>query len=65
MNGDRRDLALARSPGHVFLGADKGGVSPRKCTDVTGMPTASGRTLSVTETMEAACSPGSNSFITW
>ena len=29
------------------------------------MPIASGRTRSVTETMEAALLPGSNSFITW
>jgi len=39
-------------------------VSPRKCTEDTGMPTASGRTLSVIEAMEAP-SPGSNCFITW
>ena len=43
----------------------KAAISPRKCTEVTGMPIASGRTRSVTETMEAALSPGSNSFITW
>ena len=32
---------------------------------VTGMPIVSGRTRSVTETMEAGLSPGSNSLITW
>ncbi len=39
-------------------------MSPRKCTEVTACPSGSGRTLSVTDTMEAD-SPGSNSFITW
>ena len=55
-------LALTRA---TFSSAPtKTAMSPRKCTDATGMPIGSGRTRSVIETMEAP-SPGSNSFITW
>ena len=64
VDGDLRDLALAVDQRDAFLGADKGRVSPRKCTAMTGMPSASGRTRSVTETMEAALAGGSNSLIT-
>jgi len=39
--------------------------SPRKCSEVMAAPIVTGRTRSVTDTMEAALSPGSNSLITW
>ena len=55
MDIDARNLAVrARRWQTLSSAPTKTAVSPRKCTDDTGMPTASGRTLSVTETMEAA-----------
>ena len=62
---DRRDFTVGSNQVDALLGADEGGDFAEKMQRLTGMPIAIGRTRSVTDTMEAALSPGSNSFITW
>ena len=65
MDRDRRAPALASTRKTFSSAPMKAALSPTKCTDVTGVPMLTGRTRSVTDAMEAALSPGSNSFITW
>ena len=61
VDGDAARSRLAPLTSATFSSAPtKAALSPRKCTDVTGAPIATGRTRSVTETMEAGFAAGSN-----
>ena len=60
---DLRDFAVGAGERNLLLGADKEGGVAQEMHRRYGMPSASGRTLSVTETMEAAFA-GIESFIT-
>ena len=65
MDGTERHLAVGAHQRHAFLGADEGGALAEKMHRGDGHADRERAHPVGDRTMEAAFSPGSNSFITW